>query len=365
VREWPDGLNAHVAADGLRETSVAEVMTSTTFDRHPTAFRATGLPILRVALDVERMTVLLKPLLQALGDPDASVQYARLLDYKRGNRGLVRYNLRTASGPAVVVGKLYPALDRMLCVEAVMGFLWAEVFEGSPVFGVPRPLGCVRDLSMLVYVPAEGLHLDELLSSARAGECFAQAGRWLATLHMSRVPLWRRFDFEAELVHLQSSAVLVGHCEPRLAAVADRLSQALRQRANNLRFVADVPIHKDFQYQHVVVGEGFYVIDFDEMRLGDPSYDLAHFCANLDLLALRTADPARIVPLQARFLTAYTEATGWAADGCFDWFHGYTCLKIAKQLCTTRGPRPRPSGEEQRRQMTAILARGLQSVERL
>ena len=27
----------------------------------------------------------------------------------------------------------------------------------------------------------------------------------------------------------------------------------------------------------------------------------------------------------------------------FNYFYGYTCLKIAKQLCTMRGPLPRPS----------------------
>ncbi|MGH8900581.1 MAG: phosphotransferase family protein [Egibacteraceae bacterium] len=349
-------------ADALREAGVAEVMTSTYFDRHPTALHATGLPILRVALDVERMTAQLEPLLRPLGD-DASVQYAKLVDYKRGNRGLVRYNLRTASGSAMVVGKLYPAPDRMLRVHAAMEFLWDEVFGRSAAFGVPRPLGYVRELSMLVYVPAEGLHLDELLPSASAAECFAQTGRWLATLHASRLPLWRRFDFEAELVHLQAWAVLVGHGEPSLAMDADRLSQALRQRAQALRFVADVPLHKDFQYRHVVVGDGLCVIDFDEMRMGDPNCDLAHFCANLDLLALRTPDPARVATLAGTFLAAYREVTGWTADARFDWFHAYTCLKIAKQLCTTRGPRPRPSGEEQGRQMKAILARGLQSVE--
>lgn len=360
--ELPDSLNVRTAGDALRETGVAEVMTSTSFGRHPTALHATGLPILRVALDVEYITALLEPLLRPFGE-DASVQYAKLVDYKRGNRGLVRYNLRTASGPATIVGKLYPAVDRMLRVHAAMEFLWAEVFGRSTAFGVPRPLGYVRDLSMLVYVPAEGLHLDELLPSASAAECFAQTGRWLATLHASRLPLWRRFDFEAELAHLQAWAVLVGHGEPGLAAAADRLSQALGQRAKTLRFAADVPLHKDFQYRHVVVGEGFCVIDFDEVRMGDPSCDLAHFCANLDLLALRTPDPARVATLAGTFLAAYREATGWTADARFDWFHAYTCLKIAKQLCTTRGPRPRPSGEEQQRQTRAILARGLQSVE--
>ena len=44
------------SARPLRETGVAEVMTSTKVDKHPTAFTATGLPILQVALNVRQMT---------------------------------------------------------------------------------------------------------------------------------------------------------------------------------------------------------------------------------------------------------------------------------------------------------------------
>src|SRR5437764_2916333 len=43
----------------------------------------------------------------------------------------------------------------------------------------------------------------------------------------------------------------------------------------------------------------------------------------------------------------------------FNYFYGYTCLKIAKQLCTMRGPLPRPEGAEQHREVSLILEQGL------
>src|SRR6266496_1388682 len=104
----------------LRETGVAQVMTSTKVDKHPTAFTATGLPILQVALNVKQMTARLAPLLRPLAGPTPpAVAYARLLAYKQGNRGTIRYQVTGLDLPAAadddgrpgsvsVLGKLYP-----------------------------------------------------------------------------------------------------------------------------------------------------------------------------------------------------------------------------------------------------------------
>ena len=37
-----------------------------------------------------------------------------------------------------------------------------------------------------------------------------------------------------------------------------------------------VPIHKDLHPGHVLVGDDVYVIDLDEARNGDPTFDVAH-----------------------------------------------------------------------------------------
>jgi hypothetical protein len=347
----------------LRETGVQEVMTSTSIDRHPTAFHQTGLPVLRGALDVGMMSDLLAPLIAPLGPVDG-VRYAKLLAYKRGNRGLIRYEIDTADGPAVVVGKLYPDLARVQAVHERMAHLWEKVFAGSSTFGIPRPLGWVSDLSMLVYVPVEGQTLDEVVDEPDAAGHFARTATWLAALHTSAVPLAKRFDLATEAVHLQAWVGLIAHTYPDLQPEAARLAAGLRERAKGLKLADRSPLHKDFHYRHVVVdpaaGPALWVLDFDEMRSGDGTFDVAHFCANLDLLELRT--PAPVAPLRTAFLEAYAERAGWAVDARFDWFHGYTCLKIAKQLCTVRGVRPRPSGAEQRRQTEAMLAQGLRSA---
>jgi hypothetical protein len=350
-------------------------MTSTRVDKHPTAFTATGLPVLRVALNVKQMSARLAPLLEPLADSAPSaVAYAKLLAYKQGNRGTIRYEV-TGLDPAVpagpdaragtvaVLGKLYPQAGQAQRVDAILRGLWGEAFTSRPQLGVPRPLGCVPELSMLVYLPVHGQLLDEVLAAGdrdAALQAVEWTAAWLATLHRAQLLLDRSFRLTSELLNLQAWAAMVAKAWPDQAAVASRLAADLRATAAGLELGGTSPIHKDFHYKHVLVGGGgVRVIDFDEVRLGAPAYDAAHFCVHLRLLATRTSgDPDALRAQEAAFLTAYTTNGGALTIAPFSWFAAYTCLKIAKQLCTVRGVRPRPDGEEQHRQVAVILAQG-------
>lgn len=342
----------------VRETGIAQVMTSTSVGKHPTAFHATGLPILQVALNVGLMSANLGPLLAPLArtaSPPAVI-YAKLLAYKQGNRGTVRYEVDgIGDSRTIVLGKLYPQVVQAQRVERVLQALWGEVFAGDDGLGVPRPLGCIPELSMLVYIPVEGEPLDEVLPRDGSTRPIELTAAWLRALHQARLSLDRRLQMATELVNVEAWAALVGQAYPDEAAGTASLAAGLRAAAASSRFRTDTPIHKDFHYKHVIVDGGLRVIDFDEVRLGDPMYDVAHFCAHLRLLALRTVgDPAGFTGLEQAFLRAYGGDLV-ARDERFSWFATYTCLKIAKQLCTVRGVRPRPDGEERHHQVRVML----------
>jgi hypothetical protein len=351
----------------LRETGIAQVMTSTSMHKHPTEFYSTQLPILEVALNVERMSAQLAPMLQPLARAGATPQvtYAKLLAYQQGNRGLIQYEV-TGIGendPCLVFGKLFPALNRAERTFSIMDMLWKDVFADQTQVGVPHPLGCMPELAMLVYIPAEGLFLNEVIAGERALSAMELAGTWLGVLHRHRIPLDRKLHMTNEVANLQEWAMLVGQKYPEEAAHANRIAEYLTERAADLPFEIDVPIHKDFHYGHIVIENGLKIIDFDEMRLGDPNFDLAHFCANLHLLSYRNENEVyKFSALQRAFLNAYARETGWTTNERFVYFYAYTCLKIAKQLCTLRGLRPRPEGEEQLRQVQLMLQQGLGSV---
>lgn len=366
MTEQPDP-SAAPAGDAIRETGIVSVMTSTKIHQHPTAFFKTQLPLLELALDVRRMSATLAPLLGPLASGAAApeVRYAKLLAYKQGNRGLVHYDVAgTTAGEVLrVYGKLYPELSQATRVCATMQALREESFAQTPHLGLPRALGCVEQLSMLVYIPAEGALLGDLIGSDQALHYMEQAGEWLGTLHIHPLRLERRFRLAAELVNLQAWAGLVGHRYPDLAEAAQQIAKQLQEQTSELAFERETPLHKDFHYGHIVVNGGVKVIDFDEMRLGDGNFDLAHFCANLHLQAYRVGNgPYAFSTLQSAFVRGYARTTDWRPNERFVYFYAYTCLKIAKQLCTQRGLRPRPSGEEQARQVRLMLEQGLAAL---
>jgi hypothetical protein len=81
------------------------------------------------------------------------------------------------------------------------------------------------------------------------------------------------------------------------------------------------------------------------------------------LLAYRNRKhTAQFTDLQDKFLIAYAHETGWKLNERFLFFYIYSCLKIAKQLCKLRGPRPWPEGDEQRAQVWLMLEQGLTAL---
>jgi aminoglycoside phosphotransferase (APT) family kinase protein len=361
--DQPDDSNTQPSGE-IRETGIVNLMTSTKIQQHPTAFFNTRLPLLEVALDVNMMTANLLPLLMPLAQPGTTpaVTYAKLLAYKQGNRGLIHYEVAgTQRGEkCVVLGKLYPMASQAEQVCHIMKTLADDCFADTPQIGVAEALGCVVELSMLVYIPAEGEFLGEAIASDQALQYMDMAGEWLGTLHIHPLALEKHFRLANELVNIQAWAVLVGHKYPEEAEAALRISKHLQEHTSEMEFETQTPIHKDFHYGHILVDSGLKVIDLDEMRLGDPNFDLAHFCANLHLLAYRTNNsPFQFSALQSAFLRAYARTTDWTPNPRFVYFYAYTCLKIAKQLCSMRGLRPRPEGEEQRRQVQLMIAQGI------
>jgi hypothetical protein len=367
MAEKPDDQLPPAGKVDIRETQIALAMTSTGIHKHPTAFINTRLPVLEIALNVEMMTSQLSELLLPLsrdGTPP-TVSYAKLLAYKQGNRGLIHYEIAgTRYGDLLVIfGKLYPQIEQAQRVCQIMQMLRDDCFGHSELLGVPSALGTLPELSMLVYLPAEGQFLGDALAGEHALRYMDMAGEWLGTLHIHPLELERHFRLSPELVNVQAWAVLVGHKYPELAEDALNISKHLQGHASEMLFENDSAIHKDFHYGHIVVNGGLKVIDFDELRMGDPNFDLAHFCANLHLLAYRINNsPFQFSALQSTFLRAYARTTDWVPNERFVYFYAYTCLKIAKQLCGMRGLRPRPEGEEQRRQVQLMLEQGVGSL---
>jgi aminoglycoside phosphotransferase (APT) family kinase protein len=317
------------------------------------------LPFLRPALDPGVMEPKLREL---LGPRDASglrLVSGRLIAGKRGSRALIEYRAEMPAGGMHLhlLGKHFAVRGQARRFYRAATTL--EKLTSPSAFAVPRPLGLLPELGLVVYVPVQGHPLDGMILNGNGEEHVRRAGRALALLHASRIPLDRRFDLRHELLSLQAWATLVAASHPEQADAAFKLADELEAAGPGLRARRDVPIHKDFHYQHVVAGRQLALLDLDEMRLGDPSFDVAHFCAYLELLAVRCGrGPEDAAALTCAFLDEYSHRAAWKADERFAFFGAYACVKIAKQLCTSRGVRPWPIGAELQSQLTFILERG-------
>src|SRR5688572_20835384 len=365
-------LEAGTISD-LKGTLVAHLRTASSKTKFPRTFEDKPFPALWSALNAEIMNGDLSPMLGDVCSQTASrvVHRAKLLAYKPGKRGVIRYDLDQIECQKYfsVYGKLYPEPYLSERAFKVLKTLHDEVFHDAAELGVPEPLGVIPNLSMLIYVPAEGKLLGEYiaqraLDGPEVSRAMELAGKWLAQLHTHQIPLEKEFKLENEIDNIREWAELVAKKYPDERKAATHIADYLVQKTAEFDFSVHVPIHKDFHYEHILMDENLKVFDFDEMRLGDPNFDLAHFCANFYLLAYRNEEhTAQFTDLQNRFLDAYSSETGWQWDEKFLFFYIYSCLKIAKQLCKLRGPRPWPEGEEQQAQVWLMIEQGLTTLE--
>jgi aminoglycoside phosphotransferase (APT) family kinase protein len=91
-------------------------------------------------------------------------------------------------------------------------------------------------------------------------------------------------------------------------------------------------IHKDYYPAHVLWdGRGVWVVDFDELAVGDPAFDVGHFLAHLEYQVQRSgSDPTRGAGAAARFRAAYADTrSGPTFDVRLRFYAAYTFLKLA------------------------------------
>jgi aminoglycoside phosphotransferase (APT) family kinase protein len=314
----------------------------------------TGPLLLATALDPTAMGGRLQALLGSV-----QVAAASLIVGNQVNRALICYELEGEpdGGRRQVFGKHFDNLTQARRVQRVLMGLWAPA--NGVGFNVPEPLGWLPELSLVMYRSVRGRWLAEEIASGDAEHSLAAVGSCLADLHKSSLDLDRRFEVANETTNLGLWAAIVGTTYPEFDAAVTELADRLAERLPMLALTTDVPVHKDFHYGHVIMGAKPTLLDFDEMRWGDAAFDLAHFCVYLRLLGGRLQlDLSMVKSLEQVFLQAYARSRAWTQDDRFACFSVYTCVKVAKQLCTMRGVLPRPLGTEQKRQTEMILQHG-------
>lgn len=295
-------------------------------------------------IDDERLTTLASALapeafghiLSASGlqqeDSVASNSHVELVKHAPGRRATLLYSFGgQTKAPKCIIGKLYRGGRRPARIHGWLSALNSDVFPQTGRIRVPHPLGLSAELHMLLYAYIDGVDLRHALDE---DEALMLAARWLAGLHDAR-PLaglkFRTIEHEAAK-SLRSLETVRTHVSPgissQLGGARERLSQVLAAPP----VVELRTIHRDYYYANLLWdGERIWAIDMDELRIGDPALDVAHFLTHLQVLAYRqTGDFAAYKAQGGQFRTSYFEALPTAeVDARLPIYGASTFLKLA------------------------------------
>jgi aminoglycoside phosphotransferase (APT) family kinase protein len=289
-------------------------------------------------LDVDQVSALVRPVLApAVASPrPIRVVSADRVATRIRRRSTVRYRVigMTGGRPMTLIGKVFADDHHARRLHTNLRLLSAGPFAASPYL-VPRPLGLLSEQRLVLFRACAGTPLDRLQTHARREQGIRRAARWLARLHSSGVVLPRRFALAQEAVSTRRWARRISEADRRLTDQARRLADGWVQAIGTAARHELVPIHKDFQPGHVIIGADTSVIDLDEATQGDPALDLAHFCTYVDL---RSIDHPADASLRDAFIEEYVALTRWTDTGAFNAYRAYSWLKIAKQWVDGSGP---------------------------
>ena len=286
------------------------------------------------------------------------VTAAQLIADVSGRRRVFRYTVEglEENGTAVsVIGKAFDELARARLLHEHLHVLSTGPFSDGPL-RVPTPLALLPAQRMVLFRASDGIPLDRIVDAGPAAAGARRAAQWLAHLHSAPVRLPRRFSLDREHETSHQWTALLADAHPSEARAAWSLAARWATSARSVGDVAgEAPIHKDFHAGHVLLGEGVCVLDLDELRLGDPTLDLAHFCTCLEAVA----GPVVGRPVGAAFLEEYAAATGWVDRGSYAPYCAYTWLKVAKQVTLGTGPFRGTPPPARGALVAAAIARGL------
>jgi thiamine kinase-like enzyme len=211
--------------------------------------------------------------------------------------------------------------------------LEGHVFSVESHLRVPAPLGLIEDLHMVVHRYIEGDDLRHVLDAD--GQSIMLAASWLARLHRSapleglrvRTP---EHEIEKAIRWLDD---VQAHVSPDACAALEVLREALHDVLADPPAIELRTIHRDYYYANLLWdGERIWAIDLDQLRIGDPALDVAHFLAHLQVLSYRQTGSFEVLAEHGDiFVNTYFNETHRAdVEAQLPLYRAYTFLKLAE-----------------------------------
>jgi hypothetical protein len=163
--------------------------------------------------------------------------------------------------------------------------LWgaAKDYDYHGLIYLPRPLGYIEDLGLLLEEAIPGKPVGGNRLSAEFGLAAPAAAEAAAVIHESLVPAdGEVFRIEAELGRLDRVTQQFIQVHPKAAFLLSDLVAHMRDHVRATEEEAWLPTHGDLKYDQFMHHNGkLTLLDFDYFALAETSYDLGKFCAYL------------------------------------------------------------------------------------
>lgn len=278
-----------------------------------------GLPNLAAMLDL--------PAVAARLDCELDIDARwKLLSYQPGKRATLRYRL--VPGQPSHVGKLQTGDSAIICHRRLQQ-LWQHPQRR---FRMARPVAACALTGARWETFMAGTGLQQAWASAQPEPLLAAVMRALANLHglaLNDLPA-----LQPETVLERIRRKLVRRLEVTVPDQALRAQELCRQLQARLpEPEPPVTLHGDFHLANLLLdGDNPVLLDLDDMRAGDPCYDLALFASRLLLVSLHRGDRTRqTLQLAARLPEIYRQQGGQPIDsGRYAWY--MAALLLGRQV---------------------------------
>lgn len=248
-----------------------------------------------LARDGEAMQLKLLPFVDMASDAVDQIE-VQLLKQKPKKRMVLAYQFKgMADQPNLsVVGKLYCQGEGEQVYREMSG-LWASGFTA-----MPKPLGYLPELNMVVQAAISGQPLGGRLLEADAASSIRQFAQTLAAFHNSTHRPEKAYDLQQHLMRCHPSYDTLVQAMPEAKAPVDTLIQAASQIMAD-KTIPMTPIHADLHLKQAHGNrDGCWLLDFDSIGWGDPAADLGN-------LIVFFKGKSRKVPQVDRLIEAFLE----------------------------------------------------------
>jgi hypothetical protein len=193
---------------------------------------------------------------------------------------IMRYTLAVEGAPdKKIYGKVQPGGRGLRTYKVVEG-LWEAAAKHPGYLNLPRPLGYVEDMGLLLEEGVRGRPLKGRRLSAEFMMASNAAAEALAVIHESGVESDEQIEIERELGRLDRVAEQFKFVLPVGHFLLNDLLAHMRDRLRKTDEEAVLPTHGDLKYdQFMVHNDQFTLLDFDYFALAETSYDLGKYCA--------------------------------------------------------------------------------------